>query len=62
MTLLIGSYRIPDDDKITIVKLVDYKSIVARPNAALPIKRRQLTTSPASPTRTPEGGLSMPVC
>ncbi len=50
MTLFIGSNRIPGHDWIPIVKLVDYKTIVARPNAALPNKRRQLITSPASLT------------
>ena len=61
MTLIIGSNRIPGNDWIRIVKLVDYRTIVARPNVALPIERRQLTTGEARPTRTPEIELSMPV-
>src|SRR5208337_3769689 len=42
--------------KNRIVKLVDYETFVAKPNAALPIKRRQLTASAASPTRTRRSG------
>jgi hypothetical protein len=61
MTLLIGSHYIPGHDWIPIVKLVDYDTIVARPNAASPSMRRQLTTNSASPTRTAKIGLSMPV-
>ena len=62
MTLFIGSYRIPGHDWIPIVKLIDYKTIVARRDAAFLNKRRKLTTSAASPSRTPEIGFSMPVC
>jgi|GEM_PF-2698727 hypothetical protein len=62
MTLIIGSNRIPGQDWIRIVKFVDYDTIVARPNAAFPNWRRYLTTSEASPTRTPEFGLYTPVC
>jgi len=61
MTLLIGSNRMPGRDWIRTVKLVDYDTIVARPNAALLNCRRQLTTGEARPTRTPEIGFSMPV-
>jgi len=51
----------PGRDWIRTVKLVDYDTIVARPNAALLNCRRQLTTGEARPTRTPEIGFSMPV-
>jgi hypothetical protein len=61
MTLVIGSYSVPGQDLIQIVKLVDYMTFVARPNAALLNWRRQLTTGEARPTRTPEIGFSMPV-
>jgi hypothetical protein len=61
MTLIIGSNRIPGQDWIRIVKLVDYDTIVARPNTAFPNWCRRLTTSPASPARSPEFELSMPV-
>jgi len=51
----------PGHDWIPIVKLVDYKTIVARPNAAFLNKRRQLTTGGTSPSSTLETGISVSV-